>query len=127
MRISKRPVSIGISSLFAVLIVLCLIVFAVLSSVTAKAELSLAQKAADSVKAFYDAEYRATLRLNEAEQFGEAGEFTEEIDENRDLFIKFDIVNEHLVILEWVVVRKDSSGNEQSAVTEWEPVVLPWE
>ncbi|MCL1831531.1 MAG: hypothetical protein FWG45_01315 [Oscillospiraceae bacterium] len=57
----RKPFSMGLTSLFAVLIVLCLVVFAVLSQLTAKSELALAQRAADTVMEAYNAEYRAVV------------------------------------------------------------------
>jgi hypothetical protein len=54
----RKPVAVGLTSLFAVLIVLCLVIFAVLSRITAQSELALAQRAADTVSDRYDAEYR---------------------------------------------------------------------
>jgi hypothetical protein len=54
----RRPVSVGLTSLFTVLIVLCLVIFAVLSRLTAQSELALAQRAADTVAGRYEDEYR---------------------------------------------------------------------
>jgi hypothetical protein len=119
MRVSKRPVSIGISSLFAVLIVLCLVIFAILAGITARAELDLAEKAALAVSAFYDAEERAVVRLLEQT---ESGEFTEKIDENRELFVRFEIVNDEVGIIEWAVVRKSSGATEDRPIFGTPPV-----
>jgi len=112
MKNSRRPAGIGISSLFAVMIVLCLVVFAVLAKITAESELKLAQKAADSVTAFYEAEFKAIERLANVNG-GESGEFTEDIDENRELSVKFSVINGEIFIQEWAVVRKDTGEKEE--------------
>jgi hypothetical protein len=98
----KRPMSVGLASLFAVLIVLCLMIFAVLARLSAQSELNLAEIAARSVLAYYDAEYRAVVRLANSDS---SGTFTEEIDENRELRVVFRITEEGTFIDEWVVVR----------------------
>jgi len=119
MRIIKRPSGVGLSSLFAVLIVLCLLVFAVLAKLAAESELELAQKAADSVTAFYNAENRAVVRLYEQT---ESGSFIEDIDENRELFVRFEIINGEVEIMEWVVVRKGSSITEERPMFGTPPI-----
>jgi hypothetical protein len=40
-----------------VLIILCLVIFAILARIAARSELALAQIAADTVSAWYEAEY----------------------------------------------------------------------
>lgn len=121
----RRPVSVGGASLFAVLIILCLMVFAVLARLTAQSERNLAQKAADSLSAYYDAEYRAIVRLAEIKNpapdapetviFGMMT-FTEEIDENRELRVTLDIAGGEVNVIEWAVVIKgdDEGGTEES-------------
>jgi len=99
----RRPTSVGMASLFAVLVVLCLVVFTVLSRITASSELALTQKAADSITAYYEAEYRATQRIVTVT---EDGEFTEDIDEHRELSVKYEIVEGKTIITEWAIIRK---------------------
>ena len=103
----RQPVAVGVTSLFAVLITLCLTVFAVLSCLTAQSELALAEKAADSVTAFYEAECRAVGRLAESVGFGT---FTETIDENRELRVSYRSTENGIEIDEWAVVRKTAGG-----------------
>jgi hypothetical protein len=57
----RKPAAVGLTSLFAVLIVLCLVIFAVLSRLTARNELALANRAADTVSERYAAEYREVV------------------------------------------------------------------
>jgi hypothetical protein len=97
-------------------------IFAVSAHITARAECDLAEKAAESVRAFYNAEYRATVRLADVY---ESGSFTEEIDENRELFIRYDFVNNEIVILEWAVVKKgmgDIAGDDTDNNTQGAPM-----
>jgi len=93
------------ASLFAVLVVLCLVVFAVLSRITASSELALTQRAADSVTAYYAAEHKAAQRLADV---SEAGEFTQEIDDNRELLVSYELTDHGVRITQWVIVRKDT-------------------
>ncbi|MCL2754499.1 MAG: hypothetical protein FWD35_02125 [Oscillospiraceae bacterium] len=60
-RPNQRVATVGLTSLFAVLIVLCLVIFAILARLTAQSELALAQRAADTVAARYEAEYQQIL------------------------------------------------------------------
>jgi len=119
----RRPVNVGMASLFAVLIVLCLVIFAVLSGMTAKSELALAQKAADSLSAYYAAEYRAVEKLA---GISESGSFTEEIDENRELRVVYRIADDRIVIDEWAVAVKETEKPEQTLGVLKEGQ-LPWE
>jgi hypothetical protein len=98
-------------SLFSVLIILCLMIFAVLARLSAGSELSLAEKAAESVTAYYDAEYRAVIRLAE---MAEPGTFTEEIDQNRELRVTFRITETGKVIDEWAVEIKGTGDKEEA-------------
>jgi hypothetical protein len=54
----RKPFATGLMSLFAVLITLCLVIFAILALLTARNELALANRAADTVSARYESEYR---------------------------------------------------------------------
>jgi hypothetical protein len=98
-------------SLFSVLIILCLMIFAVLARLSAGSELSLAEKAAESVTAYYDAEYRAIIRLTEATA---SGTFTEEIDQNRELRVTFRITESGKVIDEWAIEIKGTGEREEA-------------
>jgi len=110
----RRPVTIGMSSLFAVLIVLCLIIFAILAHLTAKSELALAERAAESVTAYYVAEHLAVQRLQSIEgNVGAKGLFSQDIDENRRLRVGYTINEDGVVVTEWVVVRKAVATEEQ--------------
>jgi hypothetical protein len=106
--------AVGLTSLFAVLIALCLTVFAVLAWITARSELALAERGAELVTAFYEAEYRAVMRLNEAV---ESGTFGEEIDDNRELRVTWRIIGGEITIDEWVVVHKSPAAAEMPAET----------
>jgi len=54
----QKPAAVGLMSLFAVLITLCLVIFAILARLTAHNELALAQRAADTVSTRYENEFR---------------------------------------------------------------------
>lgn len=58
-RSSKSVFSIGITSIVLIFVMFCLLTFAVLSLVSARADLRLSQKSADRTTAYYDAENRA--------------------------------------------------------------------
>ncbi|MCL2018851.1 MAG: hypothetical protein FWG70_03735 [Oscillospiraceae bacterium] len=113
----RRPMSVGIASLFAVLIVLCLMVFAVLARLSAKSELNLAERAAQTTTAFYDAEYRAVLRLTEIElslyNVGDIITFAEEIDQNRELRVSLIVTEDGLVREEWAAMAKTADAQGQ--------------
>ena len=53
----------GLSTILLVFVMLCLIVFSVLSLSTARADLEMSQKVADRTKAYYQAQSRASERL----------------------------------------------------------------
>lgn len=55
----------GVSSIIAILVILVLVVFSALSIVTSKADLTLAQKTADGVMAFYSADAAAEDKMAE--------------------------------------------------------------
>jgi hypothetical protein len=102
----------GVSSVIAILVILVLVVFAALSITTSKADLTLSQKTADGVQAFYAADGAAEERMAEvaaaieasprdwAEALGDAYtvvpdgtggkliQYTEPIDEHRDLVVE---------------------------------------
>ena len=109
--VRRRPMSVGMASLFAVLIVLCLMIFAVLARLSASAELKLAEKAAESVQAYYEAEYKAIIKLS---VMSGTGTFTEEIDQNRELRVRFSVTEGHIVIEEWAVVNKNTGEQEEA-------------
>lgn len=56
---SSSGVSIGGATIVMIFSVLCLTIFAVLSLITARNELTLAQKSADSITAYYEADLKA--------------------------------------------------------------------
>jgi hypothetical protein len=58
--------SMGISSIIAILVIMVLVVFSALSVTTAKADLTLSQKTADSLQAYYDADCKAEELMAEA-------------------------------------------------------------
>ncbi|MCL1866780.1 MAG: hypothetical protein FWF82_05165 [Oscillospiraceae bacterium] len=121
----RRPLGVGLASLFAVLVILCLMVFAVLSRITAKNELALAKKAADSAAAFYAAEVQAAVCIS-SEMSNETTSFKVEIDKHRELSVVYRIDDGKLVVDEWIVVNK--FDGEESA--DGLPVVgekMPWE
>ncbi|MCL2638845.1 MAG: hypothetical protein FWD48_10815 [Oscillospiraceae bacterium] len=119
----RQPLSVGITSLFAVLIILCLTVFAVLARLSAQSERGLAERAAEAVSAYYDAESRAVSRLSEQVT---SGSFTEEIDENRSLRVTFRITEDGRFIDEWAVVSSvdepapDINKNNESIIMTFE-------
>jgi hypothetical protein len=83
-RVAKKKISfgtsMGVSSIIAILVVLVLVVFATLSIATSKADLTLALKTADSVRAFYDADAVAEDRMFEvSEAIGGGDEWQAEL------------------------------------------------
>jgi Na+-transporting methylmalonyl-CoA/oxaloacetate decarboxylase gamma subunit len=76
-KISKKGTfgtTMGIASVIAILVVLVLIVFAALSIVTAKADLKLSQKTAESTEAFYIADSAAEEKLAKVAAAAKGGE-----------------------------------------------------
>jgi hypothetical protein len=63
--------SMGVSSIIAILVILVLVVFSALSITTAKADLTLSQKTANSIEAYYEADATAETVL--AEVVGQLG------------------------------------------------------
>jgi hypothetical protein len=55
----------GVSSLIAILVILLLVVFSVLSITTSRADLLLSQRSSESIKAFYDADASAEDKMAE--------------------------------------------------------------
>lgn len=55
----------GLSTLLLVFVILCLIIFSVLSLSTAKADLEMSQKVADRTQDYYQAQSKASERLKE--------------------------------------------------------------
>jgi hypothetical protein len=117
----------GVSSIIAILVILVLVVFSALSITTSKADLRLAQKSSDSIKAFYEADAAAEDRMAEiAEAVLDGGswqqgltgagcELTEEtggtviaftvpIDENRNLNVELFAADGKLSRQLWQVV-----------------------
>ncbi|MCL2633366.1 MAG: hypothetical protein FWD34_02505 [Oscillospiraceae bacterium] len=107
----RSPINVGGASLFAVLIILCLTVFAVLAKLSADSEKQLAIRTADSIQAYYDADYRAVLRLFEVTV---SGEFVEEIDANRELKVVYIVTEDGIFIEEWAAVGKTDRDNDNS-------------
>lgn len=56
---NSSPVGIGVISIITVLLVLCLTIFSALTLSSAKADLALSQKNADTVAAYYEADAKA--------------------------------------------------------------------
>ena len=113
MKNSAPPVTVGISSLFAVLIILCLTVFAILARLSAEDERKLAEKAAESITAYYLAEYRANERLAQMQseihlyEIGDTMGFTEAIDQNRELRVSLLVTEDGIVRLEWAAAAAE--------------------
>lgn len=108
----RRPVNVGGASLFAVLIILCLTVFAVLARITAASELALAERAAEAQSLFYQAEREAVERAAEFQaqiynSIGDELKFSVDIDENRELRVVLRVTANGVVRDEWAVVNKD--------------------
>ena len=75
----KTPkISIGITSLTVILCVLCLAVFSVLTLSTALSEQKLAEKRAETVKEYYEAETHAAELANRLMDAADAVRFAEE-------------------------------------------------
>ena len=112
MKNSAPPVTVGISSLFAVLIILCLTVFAILARLSAEDERKLAEKAADSISVYYAAEYRAVEQLAQIQsqlhlyEIGEEIKIVEEIDQSRELRVTLLITEDGIVRREWTAGAK---------------------
>jgi len=66
-RIAKKKAafgtSMGVSSVIAILVILVLVVFSALSITTSKADLTLSQKTARSIEAYYEADAEAEDRM----------------------------------------------------------------
>ena len=120
----RRPVNVGGASLFAVLIILCLTIFAVLARLTAASELSLSEKAAQAQALYYEAECRAVVRAAEIQNnlyiysIGEAIEFAEEIDENRELRVTLRITESGVIRDTWYVANKDTDKPDETPFHE---------
>ena len=126
----RRPMNVGGASLFSVLVILCLMVFAVLARLSALSERSLAEKASESIACYYDAEYRASVRLaeikNQPELYG-AGEvitYTEEIDRNRELHVTIVITEDGIDCTEWASVNKNTVENENEQESDGLSVLI---
>ena len=75
--------SMGVSSVIAILVILVLIVFSALSITTSKADLTLSQKSADGIKAYYDADAEAEDRMAEiAETIAGGVDWSTELSQN---------------------------------------------
>ncbi|MCL1823222.1 MAG: hypothetical protein FWG44_03380 [Oscillospiraceae bacterium] len=116
---SAPPVTVGISSLFAVLIILCLTVFAVLARLSAQDERALAEKAADSITVYYEAELRAVEQVAKIQselQFYVVGEviaFKEEIDANRELSVVLKVQENGISCEKWAAVNKSDEDESE--------------
>lgn len=96
---------VGIITIFTVLIVLCLSVFAMLTLTTANADLKLAEINASSVSAYYSADIEAQ-RLYASFAEGSESELQEDIymTENQSLRLHLVRENDSVTILSWKTV-----------------------
>ena len=86
-RIEKKKASfgtsMGVSSIIAILVILVLVVFSSLSITTSKADLTLAEKTSDGLKAFYDADAAAEDMMAEvAKAIAGGGDWRVELPKN---------------------------------------------
>lgn len=65
MRRRSFGTAMGITSIIAILVILVLVVFSALSLITAKADLNLSQKTADTIKSYYTADDKAETIIAE--------------------------------------------------------------
>lgn len=70
----------GITSIIAILVILVLVVFSTLSLVTAKADLSLAQRTSDSILNYYNADSDAVMITSEFGKMISTGEVPATVD-----------------------------------------------
>ncbi|MDD4774448.1 MAG: hypothetical protein PHZ09_12735 [Eubacteriales bacterium] len=104
----KSPALSGSLSLVMIFAVLCLTIFAALSLLTSKAELTLTNRWADSVAAYYRADSEATALAASlmSEDSGERRiDYAVPIDENRVLSVRLRIIGTDIEIQEWKPVH----------------------
>lgn len=112
----------GITSIVMIFMLLCLITFAVLALVSARADLKYSEQTADRRKAYYEAELRANQKLKDIdadllEQYnrgemigGEQICFSEVIDEVSVLEVELRVCNPH------------EEGGELYKIERWQTV-----
>ena len=123
----KRPtplISIGSSSLLVVFLVLAIMIFAVLSFVSAKNDYEYSLKMAVQKQDYYNACNKAEEALHAlseslaaalAHSFPETDSFVVPIDDNRHLYVSYDIL-------------PDASGKLSYRITSWKVEMRkPWE
>ena len=74
---NRSPIGVGVVTLCMVLMVLCLAVFSALTLASAQADLRLSQRNAETVSAYYRADWQAALRYAAFQDGGEEGEPSE--------------------------------------------------
>ncbi|MDR3072918.1 MAG: hypothetical protein LBU41_05435 [Clostridiales Family XIII bacterium] len=125
----------GVSSIIAILVLIVLIVFAALSIMTSKADLTLAQKTANTITAYYEADNKAEERLSEISKAVKAGGNWQESLSGEDITFSTTesgtevsyrvVVNEDLTLL--VTLHVSNAGEisrkewHLTSLTEWAP------
>lgn len=89
----KKPITIGLSSIILILLVLCLSVFSLLSLSDAKNALSFAERRADSVRAYYEADSAAQKRIRDISKELEKGGTLSGAGEAGTLLLDFPMVS----------------------------------
>jgi hypothetical protein len=119
---SRKGIGVGSSSLVLVFTVLCLVIFTIISHVSAGNEMALAQSEADLVSGFYEADALAFQILNELVQADEIpdsvrgvniyssrdealnariAEFTCAITQQKELYVKIAFFEDGHDVLAW--------------------------
>lgn len=137
----KHPtpfLSIGASSLLVVFLVLAIMIFAVLSFVSAKNDYEYSRKMASSKAAYYKACNQAeealydlsrALSSSNGEHFPAQDSFLVPIDDHRQLLVSYDIVEGDMgsptyKIKEWKVEMRDSwEGNSLLNLPSYSPEI----
>ena len=127
----RKPagINVGSATLLMIFAVLCLTIFAVLSLVTANSELRLAQRYADSVTLYYEAESQASGILDDLcsgepvtdVQFTETEQgisYTVPMDETRMFYVELE-ERDGWQILQWAVTE-DGEWNADESLSVWD-------
>ena len=119
----KRGISVGTSMVLTVFVLFCLITFATLSYVTAKADYEKSQQAISSKDAYYDACNRINDNISNLDfdnyAPGDIVSYVEKIDEKRNLSVEIRICGESsdnlFEVLKWTV---EANSSELSTISE---------
>lgn len=120
----KRKANIGTSSLILIFIVLCLVVFAVLSLENAKREAVFSQKSAEAVQEYYRADLQGVKFFQEMDRAvkekiqNEESSFVREIPMQSGLGLRIELVpdweQKTVRVQEWKVYDRETMEIDQS-------------